>query len=165
MRAALLALLLATPAAAQETYVGVILGSWHVTDSDALSNDTPGLTWGRRWPASQAALAGLDWQVEGGVFRNSYGETAPLALVGLSTPTADLGPGTLRVTSSAGFAYYPTLAVTLKDERGVPNIAGYLPITALTLSYDLGRIEWRITALPPGTNTTGIFNLSVTVGF
>lgn len=151
-------------------YTAIFLASRHIGSAD-LSDDTPGLTFGLRGDLTRRAPAALsgaeaEWHIEAGVFRNSYRETAPLALAGLSARVADLGPlGSLRLGASAGVARYRELSEDLSDRYGLPSVAGFIPIVAATLAYRHRAADVRLTTVPPGEGTTAIFNLSLAVAF
>lgn len=160
--AALAAISAAAPLAAEETnYIGVFIGSQHFGNEN-LNNTNPGLSFGRRWDAGSS---GIEYHAEAGVFYNSYNEVSPLALAGISTRIAEVGPGEIRVGASAGLAYYDQLSESLEANYGIPNIAGFIPIVALTASYRFGKSEVRLTSVPPDTDTKAIVNLSVTTQF
>ena len=161
MRLAAAALLacLATPAAAQDRYLGVILGSAHV-GTNALNGVNPGLTYGQRW---RAARPGVEWHLEGGVFLNSYEEVAPLLLGGVSARVADLPGGSLRIGVSAGAGYYRELSEEIDD--AIPSVGGFVPLVAATLAYRREAVEWRLTTLPVGDDVDAVVNLSVAVPF
>jgi hypothetical protein len=163
LRPALLAALTAAalPAAADERYLGVYLGTWHV-GTDDLNGVNPGLTYGRRW---DAFAPGVEWHLEGGVFYNSYEEVSPIVLGGLSTEIAQLRYGTLRAGLSVGTAYYGELSSTLEDDFGVPNLGGFIPLVAASLAYRREAFEVRLNALPPGGVADAVLNLSLAVPF
>lgn len=159
---AALATLAAAPLAAEEvSYIGVFIGSQHFGNEN-LNNINPGLSIGRRW---DAWAEGVEYHAEAGVFYNSYEEVSPLALAGISTRLAELGPGELRVGASAGIAYYDELSESLEANYGIPNVGGFIPIVALTASYRFGGSEIRLTSVPPDTDTKAIVNLSMTTRF
>lgn len=163
MRRLMLCLALAAaPAAAEpETYMGVVLGSRHFGGT-GFNDVNPGLTWGRRWPVGAGR-----WErhVEAGVFYNSYREVSPIAVAGLSTRVARVGPGEVRVGLSVGTAYYEDLSRQLERDYGVPNVAGFIPIGLATVTYRLDRAEWRLSLLPVQDDVDAVVNLSVAVPF
>lgn len=160
MRLACLAFLVLTaPAAAQDRYVGVFVGSQHI-GSDEFNNFNPGLTLGRRRPIGNGTV---EAHVEGGVFYNSYEEVSPIVVVGLSTGVAQIGPGQLRLGASIGTAYYKELSETLDDD--VPTLGPFVPIGAVTAAYRVGRGEYRLSVLPPSGEVDTVLNFSVAIGF
>ena len=150
----------------QVPYVGLLLASRHIGRAD-LEDVTPGLTFGRRGPLGSAAHPrSPEWHAEAGIFRNSYGETSPIALAGLSYRVADLGAlGRLRLGASVGVARYSELAGELEESHGVPNIDGFIPIAAATIALRRERTDIRISTVPPGEDVTAILNLSLAVRF
>lgn len=145
-----------TQAMAQDSrYVAVIFGSRHI-GNDQLNDATPGLTFGLIRPLGN----GIETFAEAGIFYNSYREIAPLAVIGRSAEIASIGSGRLRVGAGIGLAYYGELAPRLKADYGIPNIGGVIPIVTASLALRLETGEWRLTAVPPGDDTTAIFNLS-----
>lgn len=157
--ALILALVLTSPASA-EPYVAALLRSVHI-GNDTLKDTTPGLTLGWRYLLG----AGREAHLEGGVFRNSYGEASPLILGGASARLMALGDGELRLGASLGTARHRELAGDLKDRYGIPNAGGFVPVPVATLSFRQGRIETRLSAVPPDSDTLAVFNLSVALGF
>lgn len=156
MRILILLLLLSGTAQAQDRYFGLVVGSLHV-GNDNLNNFNPGLSYGKRWERRP----GTEWHLEGGVFHNSYNEVSPFVLVGLSTHLITLGRAQIRGGVGTGIGYYRTLAQDLKDDYGIPNIGGYLPLATATLSARLGGTDFRLTTVPPDRDTTAIFNFSI----
>ena len=152
----LLFLLLTGTAHAQERYLGVVIGSAHI-GNDALNNFNPGLSYGMRWERRP----GTEWHLEGGVFYNSYNEVSPFVIVGIHIPLFTLGAAEIRGGISTGLGYYRTLAIDLKDDYGIPNIGGYLPLASATLSARVGDTDFRLTTVPPDRDTTAIFNFSI----
>lgn len=151
----------AATAAAPDTYLGIVLGSAHIGHSH-LNDITPGLTLGRIFPLGRHRLDGF---VEGGVFYNSYREVSPLALIGLRYDLGRIGPAEIRVGAATGLGYYRTLSRSLKADYGIPNIDGFIPLATLSLTAQIGRVEYRLTTVPAGRDTRAIFNLSVAVHF
>lgn len=160
-RRGLAALFLSTIAASASaepvTYGAAYIHSWHI-GSDALNDNTPGLAIGRRWPS---AVTSFERHVEGGVFWNSYEEISPILLGGVSWQVAEIGPGALRLGASAGTARYEEQSKRLEDAYGIPNFGGFIPIVAVTVTYRMGATDIRLTTVPPDTDVTAIFNLSV----
>lgn len=154
----------AATAAAQEpaSYVAFLAGSWHVGNDD-LNNVTPGITFGQRGPLPQAP--DIEWHVEGGVFFNSYREVSPILLAGVSRDVGAVGPGRLRLGASAGTAYYRALSRDLKDDYGIPNLGGFIPVVAATAALRVDTMDIRVSVVPPGENTIAIFNLSLSQPF
>ena len=161
LRAAVLLAALGGPAAADERYLGVFVGSQHI-GSDAYNDVNPGLTYGRRWTIGAGPA---QWHAEGGVFYNSYREVSPIVLGGVSTRVARLGPGDLRVGASVGLAYYGELSAILEERYDIPSVGGILPIGALTGAYRQGRTEIRLNVVPYGDDVTAVVNLSLAVSF
>lgn len=151
---------LAAPATA-DSYIGIILGSAHVGHGH-LNDVNPGVTFGRIWPLRNPRLA---WFAEAGVFRNSYRETSPLALIGLRYDLGSLGPAEFYLGAAAGLGYYRELSRSLKDDYGIPNVAGYIPLATLSLTAQVGQVEYRLTTVPAGRDVKAIFNLSVAIHF
>ncbi|CUH09699.1 hypothetical protein JSE7799_00114 [Jannaschia seosinensis] len=153
----------AAPMAQADTrYIGVFVGSLHV-GSDAYNNVNPGLTYGMRRTIGQGAT---EWHAEGGVFYNSYEEISPIAVIGLSTGVAEIGPGTFRMGASFGTAYYGDLVdIYEAQDELLPNIGGFVPIGILTGAYRTGRMEYRLNVLPYGEDVDGVVNFSVAVTF
>ncbi len=155
----------AQPAAAaaprSDRYIGIILGSDHIGGAH-LNNVNPGLTYGIRRPL---AAPRLYWFAEGGVFYNSYKEVAPLALIGVHYDLGRLGPAEWGLGAATGTAYYRELSRSLKRDYGIPNLAGFIPMLALTLTARVGQVEYRLTTVPAGQNLKAIFNFSVAVHF
>ncbi len=149
-------LIVSGTAHAQDRYLGVVLGSVHV-GNDNLNNFNPGLSYGMRWERSP----GTEWQLEGGVFHNSYNEVSPFILVGIYWRLMTLGPAEIVGGVGTGIGYYRTLAVDLKDDYGIPNIGGFLPLATATLSARIGDTDFRLTTVPPDRDTTAIFNFSI----
>lgn len=156
----LLLLLVLAPNSRAEPYVAFILRSHHLAGA-RLFDDTFGVTFGTRWPAGGTR----EWHVEGGLFRNSYRETGPLLLAGISTGLGRLGPGQLRGGLSIGAGTYPSLAPLLQDRYAVPRAGPLIPIVTTTLSYRTGRFETRLTAAPADQDVRAVLNLSVAVRF
>ncbi|MDE0522178.1 MAG: hypothetical protein OXH79_09515 [Boseongicola sp.] len=152
----LLFLLLSGAVHAQDRYFGLVVGSLHV-GNDNLNNFNPGLSYGKRW----GRRLGTEWHLEGGVFHNSYDEVSPFVLVGVSTHLITLGRAEIRGGVGTGIGYYRTLAEDLKDDYGIPNIGGYLPLATATLSARFGGTDFRLTTVPPDRDTTAIFNFSI----
>jgi hypothetical protein len=152
---------LAGPAAASDNYFSVFLGSKHF-GNDNLNNNTPGLTFGKRWDGKRPKS---EWFVEGGVFYNSYEEVSPIALFGTSTSIGALGSADVRVGAAVGIAYYEKLSENLSDRYGIPNIGGFIPIVAASVAVREGLNELRLTAVPPDTDTDFIVNLSYARSF
>jgi hypothetical protein len=153
------ALLLGASAARADVdrYVGFIYGSAHI-GSNTLNGVNPGLTYGLRWPTANPRY---DWFAEGGVFFNSYRETSPLALFGVSTVVGRVAGVTWRAGAAVGTAYYKRLSVGLKANYGIPNLGGFIPMAALSLSGQVGRTEVRLTTVPAAGDVKAIVNLSV----
>ncbi|MYK32528.1 MAG: hypothetical protein F4051_12680 [Boseongicola sp. SB0670_bin_30] len=156
MRILILLLLLSGTAHAQDRYFGLVVGSLHV-GNDNLNNFNPGLSYGKRW----VRRPGTEWHLEGGVFHNSYDEVSPFVLVGLSTHLITFGHTEIRGGIGTGIGYYRTLALDLKDDYGIPNIGGYLPLATATLTARVGGTDFRLTTVPPDRDTTAIFNFSI----
>lgn len=155
--------LLAVPVEARadsRAYGALYLHSWHL-GTDALNDDTPGIAFGRRW----AKKAGWEIHLEGGVFYNSYEEVSPIALGGLSRTLTGIGPGELRLGASVGVARYLEQSKYLEDAYGLPNVEGFIPIVAGTLSYRWSEIDLRVTTVPPDAGVDAIFNLSIARAF
>ncbi|WP_308915930.1 hypothetical protein [Jannaschia sp. LMIT008] len=148
----------AQPAAAQDRYVGVVVGTAHVGTGD-LNDVNPGVTFGRRW---DAARPGWEWHVEGGVFYNSYREVSPIVLAGLSAPLTRVPGGELRGALSVGTAYYDELANEISD---IPNLEGFIPLATATLAYRREQAEYRLTLLPTADDVDAVINLSVAIPF
>ena len=154
-------LLLAAPAAAQ-TYGVAVIGSQHIGDGGELNDFNPGLGFGRRFDGPW----GLEANVEGGIFYNSYEEIAPYALYGLSAEVARLGDVGLRLGAFAGLFYYDELSRILEEDLGYPNVGGVIPLAGLTASARLPTgTDVRLSALPPGDGVDAIFNLSIAQEF
>ncbi len=152
------------PAYAQDAqrYLSVVLGSAHFGAD--LNGVNPGLLVGTRWPAESG---GLEYHLEGGVFYNSYEEVSPILMVGASHHLATLGRVDLRGGLSVGTGYYAELAPILERDYGIPNIQGFIPLAAATLSLRDTRnetVEYRLTALP-GDAGIGVLNLSIAFDF
>ncbi len=145
----------------RQNYIGLFIASQHF-GNDELNNLTPGLTLGRRWQKNDS---GLELFVEGGIFYNSYDEVSPLVVAGISTRLFAIAGGELRIGASAGTAYYDELSESLEDEYGIPNLGGFIPIVSLTTSWRKENIEYRLTLVPPDTDTTAIVNASITFAF
>lgn len=163
-RAALFALAFAAlPAQAQDAhrYGAVVLGSVHFGVD--LNDVNPGLLIGSRWAQGDT---GLEYHLEGGVFYNSYEEVAPIVMAGVSHRLAQTGRFDLRGGASFGTAYYGTLAPALEANYGIPNVEGFIPLVAASLSLRDTRapVEYRFTALP-GETATGIGVINLSVGF
>ena len=156
-----LATLALSGAARAETYGAVFFASKHFGNTQ-LNNFNPGLTIGKRWPIGRKET---EVHAETGVFYNSYEEVSPIFMLGVSTAILPIGGGNLRAGASVGTAYYDTLATSLKDTYGIPNVFGFIPVVALTASYRVGGIEYRFTTVPPDTDTTAIVNFSVATRF
>jgi hypothetical protein len=161
LRRGLAALILSTIAASASaepvTYGAAYLHSWHI-GTDELNDNTPGLAIGRRWPSKAGSR---ELHVEGGVFWNSYEEIALILQGGVSWQLAEIGPGALRLGASAGTARYEEQSKRLEDAYGIPNLGGFIPIVAVTATYRVGATGIRLTSVPPDTDVTAIFNLSV----
>lgn len=142
-------------------YIGVILGSVHVGNS-TLNDVNPGVTYGRRW---QLTPGGLDLYAEGGVFYNSYREVSPLALVGVNYAFGQIGRARLSIGAGTGIAYYKKLSKTLKRDYGIPNIGGFIPLATLTLTAQVGKVEYRLTTVPAAGDVQAIMNFSVAYHF
>jgi hypothetical protein len=138
-------------------YFSFILGSEHV-GNDHLNNINPGITLGYRWKTSRP---GVEWHIEGGVFYNSYEEISPILIGGVSTSVAEIAGGDLRIGLSAGTAYYAELAPTLKQNHGIPNIGGYIPIVGITAAWRKDEWDYRLTTVPAGVDTKAILNFSI----
>lgn len=162
MRHLLLPLLvaLAGPAGAAERYVGVFAGSEHI-GSDAFNDFNPGLTLGWRRPVGQGRFQHF---VEGGVIYNSYDEVSPLLFTGLSAPVATLGGGELHLGVAAGLAYYRELSDQF-DEDGIPTLGPFIPLVTANAAWRFERVEYRLTALPPGGDVDGVLTFSVAFPF
>lgn len=149
---------IAAPALAEPvTYGAAYLHSWHIGNGE-LNDTTPGVTLGRRWPSVETSR---EYHAEGGVFWNSYEEISPILLGGVSWQLAEIGPGALRLGASAGTARYEEQSKRLEDAYGIPNLGGFIPIVAVTATYRVGATDIRLTSVPPDTDVTAIFNLSV----
>lgn len=146
--------------AAPDRYVGLILGSEHIGHAH-LNDITPGLTYGVIHPLGPR----LSWFVEGGVFYNSYREVSPLVLIGPRYALGRLGPAEITLGAATGLGYYRTLSGELKADYGIPNIDGFIPLAVLSLTAQLGRVEYRLSTVPAGRNVKAIFNFSVAVHF
>lgn len=148
-----------------ENYVGAILGSRHLDPSteeaEQLNDNTPGVTLGRRF---QLEAEPLEAFIEGGVFLNSYEETSPILLVGMTARVADLRVGELRVGGFTGIGYYRELGQRLNDEYGLPYFKGFIPLAGLALVYRYDIHELRLTTVP-GKDVSAITNLSYTLAF
>lgn len=142
-------------------YLGIILGSVHIGHVH-LNNFNPGLTYGRIWPGPRPRL---DWFAEGGVFYNSYKEVSPIAMFGVRYDIGRLGPAEIHLGAAGGIGYYRKLSASLEQDYGIPNVAGFIPMAALSLSAQVGRTEYRLTTVPAGRDVKAIFNLSVAVHF
>lgn len=149
-------LLLSGASHAQDRYLGIVLGSVHVGNGN-LNNFNPGLSYGKRW----VRRSGTEWHLEGGVFYNSYDEVSPFVLVGIYKRLITLGPAEIMGGVGTGIGYYRTLALDLKDDYGIPNIGGFLPLATATLSARIGDTEFRLTTVPPDRDTKAIFNFSI----
>lgn len=162
MRIFLLCLLLLFPslAAAQDRYIGVIMGTVHF-GNDNLNNFNPGLTFGTRWETRP----GLEFHIEGGAFYNSYEEFSPLIMAGVSTDLFSLGNVDIRAGLSGGLGYYPTLAPQLKEDYGIPNINGVIPLAAASLIARIGDTDIRFSLVPPDRETKAVINLSIAQKF
>jgi len=156
-----LTLLCAAPAAAEDKYFSVFLGSYHF-GNDTLNNVTPGLTLGKRWNGKRP---GTEWFVEGGVFYNSYEEISPIALIGTSMSLGHIGETDIRAGIAVGTAYYQELSGQLKNRYGIPNLGGFIPIAAASVALRNGPNEVRFTAVPPDTDTDFILNVSLSRKF
>ncbi len=152
---------LASPVDAGERYYSILIGSKHF-GNDQMNNQTPGLTFGQRWPGTRS---GTEWFMEGGVFYNSYKEVSPIALFGTSMSIGTIGPTDLRAGVAIGTAYYKKLSGKLQDRHHIPNIGGFIPIAVASLALRHGNNEARLTAVPPDTDTDFILNLSITHKF
>ncbi|MDE3238253.1 MAG: hypothetical protein KGN33_04785 [Paracoccaceae bacterium] len=140
-----------------DRYIGVIFGSVHVGNS-TLNDVNPGLTYGRRWTLTPG---GLDLYAEGGVFYNSYREVSPLALIGVSQAIGRIGAARFSIGAGTGIAYYKRLSETLQRTYGIPNVGGFIPLATLTLSAQVGRLEYRLTTVPAAGDVQAIVNFSV----
>jgi hypothetical protein len=147
--------------AGNNRYIGIVLGSVHIGHSH-LNDVNPGLTYGRIWPGPQPRLA---WFAEAGVFYNSYREVSPLALFGARYDLGRLGPAEIRLGAATGIGYYRKLSTSLEYDYGIPNIEGFIPLAALSLSAQIGRTEYRLTTVPADGDVKAIFNLSVAIHF
>lgn len=145
----------------QTNYLGIILSSYHFGTNE-LNNFTPGITLGKRF---QKPSSRWEYQIEGGVFYNSYEEISPILLGGISTHMFDFAEGEFRIGAGVGTAYYERISGTLKDKLGLPNLGGFIPIVSLTASYRRDQTEYRLTTIPPGDASSFILNASVTFTF
>jgi hypothetical protein len=156
-------LAIAAPSQAQETqrYGALVLGSVHFGAD--LNDVNPGFLLGQRW---ERGTEGFEFHLEGGVFYNSYHEVAPIVMGGVSHRLVEVGRFDLRGGLSLGTAYYGTLAPSLESNYGIPNIEGFIPLAAASLSLRDTRVpvEYRFTALP-GDVGVGAVNLSVAFEF
>ncbi|MGR3626431.1 MAG: hypothetical protein ACU0A0_09100 [Limimaricola sp.] len=159
--AALLAMLPASAMADPVSYGAAYIHSWHV-GTDSLNDNTPGLAFGRRWVPEAGRV---EYHLEGGVFWNSYEEVSPILLGGVSWLLAEAGPGALRLGGSVGTARYEAQSRRLEEAYGIPNLAGFVPIVALTATWRMGATDIRLSTLPPDTGVDAIFNLSVARSF
>lgn len=150
-----------TPAATGDRYISIIIGSAHIGHNH-LNDVNPGLTYGRIWPTGHPRLT---WFAEGGVFYNSYREVSPLALIGARYDLGQIGPVEFHIGAATGIGYYRKLATSLEYDYGLPNIAGFIPLAALSLTARIGRTEYRLTTVPAAGDVKAIFNLSVAVHF
>lgn len=144
-----------------QRYGVAVLGSTHFGAD--LNDVNPGLLIGTRWERGDR---GLEYHLEGGVFYNSYEEVAPIVMAGVSHRLAPIGRFDLRGGASFGTAYYGELAPVLERDYGIPNIEGFIPLVAASLSLRDTRspVEYRFTALP-GEAGIGVVNLSVAFEF
>jgi hypothetical protein len=151
-----------TPTGDTEDYVAFVLQSAHLGNDNSLNDNTPGLTYGRRYKLHADGVEGF---VEGGVFYNSYEEVAPILIGGYSTRAAQIGKGEMRVGGFAGIGYYKKLGQKLNEKHGLPYFEGFIPIVGLTASYRQGAHELRLTTVPAGGELDAIFNLSYAFAF
>lgn len=149
------------PSCADSQYVAVLIGTKHF-GTDDLNDNTPGLTFGKRWSGRRPQT---EWFVEGGVFYNSYEEISPIALFGTSTSLGQIGQTDIRAGLAIGTAYYEELSVRLKDRYGIPNIEGFIPMVAASLALRTGPHEIRFTTLPVDTDVDFVLNLSYALNF
>lgn len=150
-----------TPTGETEDYVALVLRSSHI-GADSLNDNTPGLTYGRRFELQAQGAEGF---IEGGVFFNSYEEVAPILIGGYSTRLSKVPQGEIRVGGFAGVGYYKKLGQKLNDKYGLPYFEGFIPIAGLTASYRTGNHEVRLTTVPAGGDVNAIFNLSYAYAF
>jgi hypothetical protein len=170
LTAALIALTAAVPLAAgpltptgeTEDYVAFVLRSAHIGDASSLNDNTPGLTYGRRFKMQREGVEGF---IEGGIFYNSYEEVAPIIIGGYSARMAQLPRGELRLGGFAGIGYYDQLGQKLNDKYSLPYYEGFIPIAGITASYRNGSHEVRLTTVPAGGDVKAIFNLSYAFAF
>lgn len=161
--ALLLFLTLCTPARAQEQYVNFFLRSYHA-GSQALNNNTPGISYGQR---TRFGSHDGEWFWEFGVFRNSYSETSPIALIGASWPVMRWRDDQIQLRAGAalGTAYYGQLSTALKSKYDIPNIDGFIPIAVASIALRTGRHELRLSTVPAADDCDYILNLSYTFAF
>lgn len=119
----LILLLPSGTAHAQKRNLGVVISSVHI-GNEALNNFNPGLGNGMR----RGCRTGMERHLEGDVFHNCCDEVSPFAIVGTHRHLFIPGPAKIRGEVSTGLGYDRTLAVELKDDYGIPNIGGDLPL-------------------------------------
>lgn len=161
--ALLLFLTLCVPAQAQEQYFNLFLRSYHA-GSETLNDNTPGISYGQR---TRFGSHGGEWFWEAGVFRNSYRETSPIALIGASWPVARWHDDQIQLRAGAaiGTAYYGQISDALKSEYDIPNIDGFIPIAVASVAVRTGRHEFRLSTVPAADECDYILNLSYTFAF
>ncbi len=143
----------------REGYLTVVLGSVHF---DAELNDfNPGILVGTRWILDSL---GREYHLEGGIFYNSYEEASPIIMWGLSQTLFETGSLEVRGGISFGTGFYGKLAPHLKLEYSIPNMGGFIPLAAATLSVRVDNVEYRFSVLP-GDDAFGALNLSVATRF
>lgn len=155
-------ILLATSATAEtgQRYIGALFGTQHVGNEN-LNNKTPGVTLGKRYPRSD----GRETFLEAGVFYNSYKEISPVLIAGMTWHIATIGKAEIRGGGGIGTAYYGELSKSLKADHGIPNIGGFIPIAALTAVVRFDDAEFRMTTVPPDSDTDFILNFGLTFPF
>ncbi len=145
-----------------DRYLSLVLASAHFGTASHLRSLTPGLTYGRTWAIPNSRF---DWFAEAGVFRNSYAEVSPVALAGVRYDLGRVGPAEIYFGGGAGLAYYRQLAPVLRKQYGIPNLGGFIPVAMLSLTAQVGRLEYRLTTVPAGRDSRAIFNLSVAIHY
>ena len=144
-----------------QSYFGLILRSAH-TATDALNDNTPGLTFGLR----TQRVRGYETFWEAGVFYNSYEEVSPILLLGASAPVWRPSENLeVRLAASIGTAYYGELSESLEQTYGIPNIGGFIPMAALSVWLRTGETDIRLTSVPAERDVGAVLNLSVAIPF
>lgn len=143
----------------KERYLALVFGSTHF--GEELNDFNPGILIGYRWTSNSH---GLEYHLEGGIFRNSYKESSPIFMWGVSHSLFEIESVEFRGGLSVGTAYYGELAPHLEREFGIPNIDGFIPLAAVTFSVRARNLEYRFSVLP-GDDVFGALNLSAATRF